>query len=63
MSTYTKTFILVNASLAVSFGIFIELAKWCGEYGVSPYLSIPGTMAVCGSLYWFLIRAVSRRFG
>lgn len=63
MSTLLKTVFLVNAILAVTFGLFIEICKLCAVLDVSPWLSIPGTMLVCGGAYLLMLRAAARRFG
>lgn len=60
---FLKTIAIVNTIFAVTFGIFIVICTICADYGVTPYLSIPGTLGICGGLYWKLLRAASRRVG
>ena len=63
MADFLKTVFIVTTIFAVTFGIFIQLYLWCADYGVTPWLSIPGTLGICGGIYWQLIRAASRKFG
>jgi hypothetical protein len=63
MADFLKTIFIVNAIFAVTYGIFIQICLWCAEYGVTPWFSIPGTLGICGGLYWKLLRAASRRVG
>ena len=63
MADFLKTVLIVTAIFAVTFGIFIQICLWCADYGVTPWLSIPGTIGICGGIYWQLLRAASRRVG
>jgi hypothetical protein len=60
--SFLGTLILVNASLAVAFGIFYELALLCVQTQLNAWLALPLTILVCAGGYWKFIRAASRRF-
>ena len=60
---FLKITLIINAIFAVTFGIFIKICLTCAEHGVTPWLSIPGTLGICGGLYWKLLRAALRRAG
>ncbi len=63
MADFLKTTLIVNAIFAVTFGIFIVICIICADAGVTPWLSVPGTLGICGGIYWKLFRAALERVG
>lgn len=63
MSGLLKTIILINGSLAVTFGIFYELVMICLYLHINPWFALFMTLGGCGFAFWRMQRAAVRRWG
>jgi len=60
---FLKALLLVNGPLAVTFGIFYQLAKLCVQLDISPWLALVVTMLACVLVFWGMQREAVRRWG
>jgi len=61
MADFLKTTLMIIAIFAVTFGIFIVICIICADAGVTPWLSVPGTLGICGGIYLKLFGTALRR--